>query len=119
MPVLPQDFALHPTTFKPLAVGFGACLATNMIIVDGQKVAFCYREEPDNSIDSGWRFFAGGESEEYMEDAANAGVYDINTLANYDPEITQFLDAPPGSAFEREGGVGRFVQVYDFEPRKD
>ncbi len=119
MPVLPQDFALHPTTFKPLAVGFGACFATNMIIVDGGKVAFCYRQKPDNEIDSGWRFFSGGESDEYIDDAANTGVYDVNTVANYDPEITLFLDAPVGSAFEREGGVGRFVQVYDFEPRED
>ncbi|MBI2261409.1 MAG: DUF2185 domain-containing protein [Caulobacterales bacterium] len=90
-----------------------------MIIVDGGKVAFCYRAKPDNEIDSGWRFFTGGESDEYIADAANTGVHDVNTVANYDPEITQFLGAPVGSAFEREGGVGRFVQVYDFEAPED
>ena len=30
-----------------------------------------------------------------------------------------FLDAPVGSAFERENGTGPFVEVHDFEPPAD
>jgi hypothetical protein len=32
-----------------------------------------------------------------------------NTVANYDPEIIPFLDAPPGSAFARDRRTGKFV----------
>ena len=32
------------------------------------KVGYCYREKPDGDWDSGWRFTAGDESEEYMDD---------------------------------------------------
>ena len=46
-----------------------------------------------------------------MDDAANLAIYDVNTIANYDPEIVPLLDAPIGSAFEREGGTGPFVAI--------
>jgi hypothetical protein len=84
-----------------------------MITVDGCKVGYMYREEPDNDVDSGWRFLAGKESQAYMDDPRNHGVYDVNTIANYDSDIILLLDAPIGSAFERAGGTGRFAPVED------
>jgi hypothetical protein len=101
---------------EPLAIGRGACFATDHITVEGRKVAFMYRESPDNDIDSGWRFLSGFESDEYMNDPDNHGIYDVNTIANHDPDIIEFLDAPIGTAFEREEGTGAFVEVEDFEP---
>lgn len=43
------------------------CFATDRILVDGCKVGYMYREEPDSDSsmpDSGWRFNAGDESKE-------------------------------------------------------
>ena len=48
--------------------GADGCIATNRITVEGRKVGYCYREEPDGGWDSGWRFTAGDESDEYMDD---------------------------------------------------
>lgn len=78
-----------------------------------------YREAPDHDVDSGWRFVAGVESDAHMGDADNHGIYDVNTIAKYDPDIIPFLDAPEGSAFERDGGDGELVEVDDFEPPSD
>jgi hypothetical protein len=55
---------------------------------------------------------SGYESDDYMNDPGNHGAYDVNTIANYDPDIVPFLDAPIGSAFERENGTGPFVEVH-------
>jgi hypothetical protein len=41
-----------------------------MITVDGRRVAFMYREPPDNDVDSGWRLMSGFESDDYMNDPA-------------------------------------------------
>jgi hypothetical protein len=101
-----------------LAEGYGGCIATDMITVEGRKVRFMYRKEPDNDVDSGWCFTAGSESDEYMDDAANLAIYDVNTIANYDPDIIPFLDAPIGSAFEREDADEEFEEV-DFQPPTD
>jgi hypothetical protein len=106
-----KKFAILAEEMKPLATNRGGCFATDMITVDGQKVGYMYREDPRNDQDSGWVFTAGQESQAYMDDAANHGIYDINTIANYDPDIVPFLDAPPGTAFERESPSSRFVQV--------
>lgn len=108
-----KKFALLADQIRPLAEGHGGCFATDMITVEGRKVGYMYREEPDNDIDSGWRFMADRESPEYMDEAANHAIYDVNTVANYDPEIIPLLNAPVGSVFEREGGTGEFVAVQD------
>jgi hypothetical protein len=106
-----KKFALRADQIKPLAKNRGGCFATDMITVEGRQVGYMYRDEPHNRQDSGWVFTAGRESQAYMDDADNHGIYDVNTIANYDSDIILFLDAPAGSAFERQGPSGRFVQV--------
>ena len=110
-----KDFRLRADEIRDLATGFGGCIATDMITVDGNKVGFMYREPPSRPEDSGWRFVSGLESQDYMDDPDHHSVYDVNTIANYDPEIIPFLDSPVGSAFERTDGHGGFVAV-EFAP---
>ena len=57
--------------------------------------------------DSGWRFFSGDESEDYIADISHTGIYDLNTACNLDPEIIPLLTAPCRSAFVRENGKFR------------
>ena len=82
--------------------GADGCIATNRITVEGYKVGYCYREEPDGGWDSGWRFTAGDESEEYMDDPNNAGIYKLNTICNDDPDIIPLLNTPAPCAFARD-----------------
>ena len=96
-----KKFKIESEDIKEIAPGHGACLASEMILVDGHLVGFMYREAPDFAEDSGWRFLTGLESDEYMKDPNKFALYDINTIANYDPDIVQFLAAPIGTAFER------------------
>ncbi|WP_266156694.1 DUF2185 domain-containing protein [Dyella silvatica] len=113
-----KAYKINAADFQPLATGHGACFATDMITVEGHAVGYCYREAPDNEIDSGWRFLSGLESDEYMDDSDNLAIYDVNTIANYDPAIVALLGAPVGSAFERGSDGEHFVPV-DFEPVED
>ena len=106
-----KRFALDPSSFKPLAEGRGSCFATDRITVDGKPVGFMYRELPDNDIDSGWRFFSDEDTQEYADDPANFAIYDVNTIANCDPDIIEYLDAPVFSAFERHPETQEFVAV--------
>lgn len=99
-----EHFALRADQIKPVATGRGGAIASDRITVDGAKVGYMYREAADNKFDSGWRFLAGDENAAYMDNPRNHAVYDVNTIANYDPEIIQFLDAPSGSAFIRIDG---------------
>lgn len=105
-----KRYRLGPDQIRPLAPGHGSCLASDQITVDGRPVGFMYREEPDNEFDSGWRFLSGLETDAYIDDLGNVGLHDVNTIANYDPDVIPLLDAPPGSAFERDGD-GEFIQI--------
>ena len=94
------------------------CIATNRITVEGCRVGYCYREKPDGDWDSGWRFTAGDESDEYMDDPNNAGIYGLNSICNDDPDIIPLLNTPAPCAFERdENGV--FQQIKDWKPDED
>jgi hypothetical protein len=106
-----KKFLLRADEIQQIAPGIGACYASDHITVEGQKVGFMYREEPDNEVDSGWRFLSGSESQEYLDDSNNLQIYDVNTIANYDLGIVDFLSAPLGSAFARTAS-GEFV-AYD------
>ena len=94
-------FKISGDQIKPLVPSMGACFATDRITVDGMKVGYMYREKPDTILDSGWRFFAGDESQEYVDDANNMAIYDVNTICNYDAAIIPFLNKPVGSSFDR------------------
>ena len=111
-----KQFKLSAEEIKPLVRGLGGCIATDMITVEGFPVRFMYRVEPANEVDSGWRFMSGFEEDEYMDDPKNHAIYDVNTIANYDPSIIPFLDAAVGSAYEKDSGSEQFVMVTDWHP---
>ena len=116
-----RDFHVKAEDMKNLLPDWeeaSGCIATNRITVEGCKVGYCYREKADGDWDSGWRFTAGDESDEYMDDPNNAGIYGLNTICNDDPDIIPLLNTPAPCAFERdENGV--FQQIKDWKPDED
>lgn len=101
---------------RPLAPGRGSCMASDMITVEQFKVGFLYRQEPDFDGDSGWRFLTGFETDPYMDRPENFARFDVNWIANCDPEILEFLDRPIGSAFGRDPSQGnKFIEIEDFD----
>jgi hypothetical protein len=111
-----KQFKLSMEQIKRLVPHSGGCIASDRITVDGRPVRFMYREAPGHDADTGWRFLAGDESDGYMAESANHGIYAVNTIANYDAAIIPLLDSPVGSAFEKAAGSNRFVAVEDWAP---
>ena len=116
-----RDFHVKAEDMKNLLPDWeeaSGCIATNRITVEGCKVGYCYREKADGDWDSGWRFTAGDESDHYMDDPNNAGIYGLNSICNDDPDIIPLLNTPAPCAFERdEHGV--FQQIKDWKPDED
>jgi hypothetical protein len=98
-----KQFAIPADQMRQLVTGYGSCMATDRITVDADPVGYMYREVPDDAQDSGWRFFEGTESPDYLVEAENSEIYSVNTIANYDPAIVPYLDAPVGTALARKG----------------
>ena len=77
------------------------CIVSDRITKEGFKVGYMYREIPDGEspfgeYDSGWRFFAGDEDDEYANNPENLDIYSLNTICNYSPDIIPLLHAPYG-----------------------
>ncbi len=104
-----KKFCLSSEDIKELIPRMGGCLATDRILVDGEKVGFMYREDSTESVASGWIFMAGDEDQEYVDDTDHWAIYEVNTVCNYDPTIIPLLQSPEGSAFGRSKGKEEFI----------
>lgn len=40
---------------------------------------------------------SGDETQKYMDNSDNHSIYDLNTMANFDPEIIPFIELPIGT----------------------
>ena len=99
-----KKFKLSADQFRELIRPMGSCLATDKITVDGELVDYMYREDPTVETDSGWRFFSGTEDQDYVDDPNNSAIYDLNTIANYDQAIINYLTLPDESLFLKNLG---------------
>jgi hypothetical protein len=104
----PKQFKLRAEDIQPLLISMGGCMATDHITVDGQAVGYMYREEGSHAVDSGWVFMSGHESQAYVDNPDNWAIYDLNTIANYDPAIMLYVALPIGTHLDRVPGTGTF-----------
>jgi hypothetical protein len=94
----------------------GGCVASNRVMLDGRPVGCMTRDVATNEQDSGWVFMAGDETQAYLDDARNLAVYEVNTVANYDPSIIPYLYALPGQCFDRDPSTQALVEASDSAP---
>ncbi len=105
-----NKYKLQAADVKDLVKPMGYCIASDRITVDGAKVGFMYREEKEDEDDSGWRFLAGDETDDYLEDQQHFMMFDVNYIANLDMAIIPFLKWKQGSEFERVEGTDDFIK---------
>ncbi|MDA3883740.1 MAG: DUF2185 domain-containing protein [Bacteroidales bacterium] len=101
--ILPTD------KIQELVSPMGYCIASDRITVDGCKVEFMYREQRETPEDSGWRFLAGDETDEYLENNMNIMMFEVNYIANIDPAIIPYLKHKIGSEYERNEKTDSFI----------
>ena len=92
---------------------FGYVLATKMLVDNKRKVRFMYHEK-SKSGDSGWRFFCGDETQKYTDNPDNIAIYDVQTIIDIDKSILPYLNAAPGTAYERMNENDAFRLSSDF-----
>ena len=106
-----KKFAIPREQIKQLVPSMGGCFITDRVTVDGLKIGYMYREQSNKPEDSGWRFFSGDETNEYIDDLSHTGIYAVNTAANYDSDIIPLLETPAPCAFEKNSSSRKFQRV--------
>jgi hypothetical protein len=111
-----KNYKLQAKDIKRMVPSMGGVFASDMITLEGKNVDYMVRQEPEHESDSGWIMYGGGETQEYIDDPTNISIWDINTMANYDPEIIPFLTYPTGTEVERnDEGI---LEVIDLEAER-
>lgn len=96
-----KQYCKTPDEIVRMLPSLGGAIVTDRVAVDGAPVGYMERSEPTEQADSGWAFYAGDESQGYLDDPNNASLMDLNTIANFDHGILPFLMFPPGTQIER------------------
>ena len=77
------------------------CFVSARIVDNGYKVGYMYRETPDDTFDSGWRFLAGNETNEYINNANYIYLIEIEAINKYDNDVLRYLNSEIGSSYIR------------------
>ena len=98
----------------------GGLMVSKMITEEHKKPMFMYRDKRSGPEDSGWRIFSGFESEKYVNDPKNAGIYNPSTILAIDPSIAELLlKGGFGSVFERKSAKSSWYKVTDYPLEDD
>lgn len=89
-----------PPALPNIGIYSSLCFVSKRVLEDGQPVVYMYRETPDDKDDSGWRFFSGQETQEYIDDPENILVCPVAFVAEHMNEIVPHLLAEPGVELE-------------------
>lgn len=93
------------------------CFISKDLIDNNKKVRFMYRENFDNEKDSGWRFFSGNETQEFVDNPDNILIVSLSeVINNIDSSIEPYINSQIGTAYERENTDNKFVlSNFDFK----
>ena len=96
--LIPQDKIRQVYETK----GPSQAIVSMKILHEGLECGYFYREKPDPNMaewDSGWFFFSGTETKEYLQDSSNFPLVELNTVCNYIPDVMPYLDADYGTRY--------------------
>lgn len=97
----------------------GGLMISKLIMDEGRKPMFMYREKRERDEDSGWRIFSGEESDEYVNQSENIGIYHAKHILEIEPSLENLLLSGIGSVYERKTEESDWYRVDDFELEDD
>ncbi|GHV59886.1 hypothetical protein FACS1894182_14600 [Bacteroidia bacterium] len=68
--------------------------------LEADHIGYCYRDEPETNIDSGWRFLYGDEDEAFLDNPVNSEAIYPEDMLSINPALDVILGAPVGLEFE-------------------
>lgn len=100
-----EEFLEHKSFYEPSIIRRDLmdklCVVSKKVTRDGWKVGYMLRDNLRDEQDSGWQFFAGDESDEYINDVNNVELCIVGSIIGIDPILMNYIDSPVGTSFVR------------------
>lgn len=81
--------------------------------LENDRIGFCYRDYPENNIDSGWRFLYGDEDEDYLDHPTHSEAIYPEEALSINPALEVILSAPINTEFEWDEESQSFIEIVD------
>ena len=79
--------------------------------LEADHIGYCYRDYPETSIDSGWRFLYGDEEEDYLDNPVNCEAIYLEEILSINPNLDVILIAPVGMEFEWDNDSETYKEI--------
>lgn len=76
------------------------------------RIKWMVREESRAPADNGWRIFSDIDTSEYLHDADNLAIADVNSVCELEPALIGIWDLPVGSDLQVVD-EGRGIEIVD------
>lgn len=93
------------------------CLASSLILNERPlPIRFFYKEEAQHANDTGFRFYSGFETDDFLMEEDAACVAPLDCMERLDPSIIELLEiSEVGTVWERLPDSNDWVEVLDYE----
>lgn len=93
------------------------CLASSLILNERPlPIRFFYKEDPQHANDTGFRFYSGQETDEFLLGEDAACVAPLDCMERLDPSISELVKLSQiGTVWERLPNSNDWVEVFDYE----
>ncbi len=86
------------------------CLITKKALEE-ERIGYMYRQNPEEDFtDCGWRFMAGDETEEYVNEPGNIIVCQYSMVCNIEPSVRAYFYSDRGKQYEKVNGEWREIR---------
>ena len=95
------------------------CFVTNEILYDKAEIKHFYKESPlekeenEEYEDSGWRFFTGEETQEYVDNIENFSYVSLGAVLSKDDSFVKLLDSEIEITYQKNGNGDFEVVEYN------
>jgi hypothetical protein len=79
--------------------------------LEADHIGYCYRDQPENLIDSGWRFLYGDEDQAYLDNPTHSEAVYPEDMLSINPALDLVLSAPIGSEFEWNADAEMYDEI--------
>jgi hypothetical protein len=79
--------------------------------LEADHIGYCYRDDPETNIDSGWRFLYGDEDEEYLDHPTHVEAVYPEEMLSINPALDLILAASTGMEFEWDDETQTYIEI--------
>lgn len=79
------------------SMNMGGSIVSKNILENKGRIKWCFRGEPANTVDNGWRFLSEIDTDEFLQIPSNMVVCDWGTIFEIEPAIMRIFDMPVGT----------------------